>query len=64
MCRSPLIWLKEEGGHVWDEKGAIAESVVFLKHFDGLSDPRQRGEVIYRLHEALLVCLLAAPAGA
>ena len=28
------------------ECGAIAESVVFLKHFDGLSDPRQRGEVI------------------
>jgi predicted transposase YbfD/YdcC len=43
---------------------AIVESVVFLEHFRDLSDPRQRGKVIYPLDEILLLCLLAVLAGA
>jgi len=44
--------------------GAFAESVVFLAHFNGLPDPRQRGKVKYPLPEVLLLCLLAVLAGA
>ncbi len=40
------------------EGGALAESVVFLKNFSDLPDPRQRGKVMYRLDEILLLCLL------
>jgi predicted transposase YbfD/YdcC len=43
---------------------AFGESVVFLSHFKDLPDPRQRGKVIYPLHEILLLCLLAVLAGA
>jgi len=46
------------------EGGALAESVVFLKHFTDLPDPRQRGKVMYPLDEILLLCLLAVLAGA
>ena len=46
------------------EGGALAESVVFLKHFIDLPDPRQRGKVMYPLDEILLLCLLAVLAGA
>jgi len=46
------------------EGGALAESVVFLKHFSDLPDPRQRGKVMYPLDEILLLCLLAVLAGA
>lgn len=43
---------------------AFAETVVFLRHFNDLEDPRQRGKVIYPLHEILLLCLTAVIAGA
>lgn len=43
---------------------AIAETVVFLRHFEDLPDPRQRGKVMYPLAEVLLLCLLAVLAGA
>lgn len=44
--------------------GAFDESVVFLRHFKDLPDPRQRGKVMYPLDEVLLLCLLAVLAGA
>lgn len=44
--------------------GAFEEAVVFLDHFEGLPDPRQRGKVVYPLDEVLLLCLLAVLAGA
>lgn len=43
---------------------AIGESVVFLDHFRGLPDPRQRGKITYPLDEVLLLCLLAVLGGA
>ena len=43
---------------------AIAETVVFLNHFNDLPDPRQRGKVMYPLAEVLVLCLLAVLAGA
>ncbi len=43
---------------------AFAETVVFLRHFEDLEDPRQQGKVIYPLHEILLLCLTAVIAGA
>ena len=46
------------------ERGALAESLVFLDHFRDLADPRQRGKVMYPLDEVLLLCLLAVMAGA
>ena len=46
------------------EGGALAESVVFLRHFSDLPDPRQRGKAMYWLDEILLLCLLAVLAGA
>ena len=47
-----------------EEAGALAEAVVFLRYFEGLRDPRQRGKVTYPLDEVLLLCLLAVLAGA
>ena len=44
--------------------GAFAESVVFLRFFDDLPDPRQHGKVKYPLAEILLLYLLAVLAGA
>ncbi|MDE2582321.1 MAG: ISAs1 family transposase [Rhodospirillales bacterium] len=44
--------------------GALAEAVVFLRHFKDLEDPRQQAKVNYPLEEILLVCLLAELAGA
>ena len=44
--------------------GGFEETVVFLEHFQGLPDPRQRGKVMYPLDEVLLLCLLAVVAGA
>jgi predicted transposase YbfD/YdcC len=44
--------------------GAFGEAIVFLEHFEGLEDPRQRGKVRYSLDEVLLLCLLAVLAGA
>jgi predicted transposase YbfD/YdcC len=46
------------------DSGAFEEAIIFLKHFNGLPDPRQRGKVIYPLEEVLLLCLLAVLAGA
>src|SRR5271166_5930584 len=43
---------------------AIGESIVFLDHFKGLPDPRQRGKITYPLGEVLLLCLLAVLGGA
>jgi predicted transposase YbfD/YdcC len=43
--------------------GAFGEAVVFLDYFKDLPDPRQRGKVLYRLDEVLLLCLLAVLAG-
>jgi len=43
--------------------GALFETVVFLRHFNDLSDPRQRGKVMYPLDEVLLLSLLAVLAG-
>jgi hypothetical protein len=43
---------------------AVAESVVFLRCFEDLPDPRQRAKVMYPLPEVLLLCLLAVLAGA
>jgi hypothetical protein len=43
---------------------AFAETVVFLRHFNDLVDPRQPGKVTYPLDEILLLCLLAVLAGA
>jgi predicted transposase YbfD/YdcC len=47
-----------------ERSGAFEEAIVFLDHFEELPDPRQRGKVIYRLDEVLLLCLLAVLAGA
>jgi len=46
------------------ECGALSEAIVFLDYFDGLTDPRQQGKVVYPLREVLLLCLLAVLAGA
>jgi predicted transposase YbfD/YdcC len=43
--------------------GALGEAIVFLKYFNDLPDPRQRGKVVYPLDEVLLLCLLAVLAG-
>jgi hypothetical protein len=43
--------------------GAVKETTVFLSHFDGLQDYRQKGKVAYPLDEVLLVMLAAALAG-
>jgi predicted transposase YbfD/YdcC len=43
---------------------AVAETVVFLRFFRDLPDPRQKGKVMYPLAEVLLLCLLAVLAGA
>jgi predicted transposase YbfD/YdcC len=43
---------------------AVAETVVFLRHFKDLPDVRQSGKVRYPLAEVLLLCLLAVIAGA
>jgi predicted transposase YbfD/YdcC len=43
---------------------AFDETVVFLRYFKDLEDPRQQGKVAYPLDEILLLCLLAVLAGA
>jgi predicted transposase YbfD/YdcC len=43
---------------------AFDETVVFLRHFNDLDDPRQQSKVTYPLDEILLLCLLAVLAGA
>ncbi|WP_209428351.1 ISAs1 family transposase [Pararhodobacter sp. SW119] len=44
--------------------GAVSKSIVFLRYFEDLPDPRQRAKVMYPLPEVLLLCLLAVLAGA
>jgi predicted transposase YbfD/YdcC len=44
--------------------GAFCEAASFLRHFNDLPDPRQRGKVVYSLDEVLLLALLAVLAGA
>jgi predicted transposase YbfD/YdcC len=46
-----------------ERSGAFGEAIVFLEHFEGLADPRQRGKVRYTLDAVLLLCLLAVLAG-
>jgi predicted transposase YbfD/YdcC len=46
------------------DAGAIAETVVFLRHFKDLPDGRQSAKVRYPLDEVLLLCLLAVICGA
>src|SRR5277367_196309 len=46
------------------DRATFDEAVVFLSHFNDLTDPRQRGKVTYPLDEILLLCLLAVLAGA
>ena len=64
-----LSWSSDSacGGLRWKtaaaEFGAFCETVVFLKYFKDLPDPRQRGKVIYPLDEILLLLLLAVLAG-
>ena len=45
-------------------RSGLDETVVFLRHFEDLPDPRQPGKVTYPLDEILLLCLLAVMAGA
>jgi len=47
-----------------DSAGALSEAVVFLEHFQELSDPRQLSKVVYPLEEVLLLSLLGVLAGA
>ncbi|MGN0852478.1 MAG: ISAs1 family transposase [Kiritimatiellia bacterium] len=42
----------------------LFEATAFLRHFEEMPDPRQRGKVVYPLNEILLLCLLAVIAGA
>jgi hypothetical protein len=56
-----LSWSTDSGGAVAMDKaympsGALAESVIFLRRFSGLPDPRQRGKMMYPLDETLLLC--------
>lgn len=46
------------------ESSAFSETVVFLRYFKDLEDPRQQGKVTYPLDEIVLLCLLAVLAGA
>jgi predicted transposase YbfD/YdcC len=46
------------------EGGALKETIVFLRYFNDLRDPRQQSKVQYPLNEVLLLCLLAILAGA
>jgi predicted transposase YbfD/YdcC len=43
---------------------AVKETTVFLSHFEGLPDYRQKGKVAYPLDEVLLLMLAASLAGA
>jgi hypothetical protein len=43
---------------------AFDETVIFLKYFNDLQDPRQQGKVTYPLDKILLLCLFAVLAGA
>jgi len=45
-------------------RSGLEETLVFLRHFEDLPDPRQPGKVTYPLDEILLLCLLAVLAGA
>jgi predicted transposase YbfD/YdcC len=56
--------MEDGAGDGAGDGGAFDETVVFLRYFKGLPDPRQRGKVIYPLDEVLLLCLLAVLAGA
>lgn len=38
---------------------AVAQDIVFLKHFRDLPDPWQAGKMVYPLDNILLLCLLA-----
>ena len=61
------VWIRSWGSAMDDVTtacGALAEAVVFLNHFKGMPDPRQRGKVMYPLEEVLLLALLAVLAGA
>lgn len=44
--------------------GEVLQSVAFIDHFSGLSDPRQAGKVLYPLNEIMLLVLCGELAGA
>ena len=46
------------------DDGAAFEATAFLRHFNDMPDPRQRGKVTYPLAEVLLLALLGVLAGA
>jgi predicted transposase YbfD/YdcC len=51
-------------GEATTDCATFDETVVFLRHFNDLPDPRQQGKVMYPLDEILLLCLFAVLAGA
>jgi predicted transposase YbfD/YdcC len=62
-----ILWLDVRGtamDGMAAECDGFPEAVVFLRYFEDLPDPRQRGKVLYPLDEVLLLCLLAVLAGA
>src|SRR6204780_4550156 len=56
--------MREDGMDGATDCAAFDETVVFLRYFKDLQDPRQQGKVTYPLDEILLLCLLAVLAGA
>ena len=60
----PPIRMREDGMDGATDCAAFDETVVFLRYFKDLQDPRQQGKVAYPLDEIVLLCLLAVLAGA
>jgi predicted transposase YbfD/YdcC len=56
--------MREDGMDGATDCAAFDETVVFLRYFKDLQDPRQQGKIAYPLEEILLLCLLAVLAGA
>jgi len=56
--------MREDGMDGATDCAAFDETVVFLRYFKDLQDPRQQGKIAYPLDEILLLCLLAVLAGA
>src|SRR5271168_3798536 len=56
--------MREDGMDGATDCAAFDETVVFLRYFKDLQDPRQPGKISYPLDEILLLCLLAVLAGA
>jgi predicted transposase YbfD/YdcC len=56
--------MREDGMDGATDCAAFDETVVFLRYFKDLQDPRQQGKIAYPLDEILLLCLLAVLTGA